>query len=321
MHTRCECVRENSFVHLSHQIRERCERDELSIRKCISPRRHSVHGKPINIMISGRNQLIRNVYRALNMRGIRMLIRRRHVQTSPLIFGDHRDQVGRQTPCLSFGPNIFDINRGFVADGNCVSTTNRPVIVPLWPICVVDNLVVDLAVTNCRTNPRFLPFLLRQPPCTYEGHLDRVSRVGAGNGTRPDPRDNRVFCPSWCHYLRVKVPDSMLCLIPHLLSVVSNILREPLGALISGLFCNTRVNGGTSSKSWRNIDQRFIDKNCQWVEIRRLSVAPEPLSLQGNRPAPRKRIDDGRHVSAIGTTNLRTRLVHQSFISAVFPYD
>lgn len=94
------------------------------------------------------------------MLSIRMFIRRRHVQTSPPIFSDYRNQVGRQTPCLSFGPNIFDINRGFIADSNRVSTTNRPVIASLWPVRVMDNLVVDMAITNCRANPCFFPFLL-----------------------------------------------------------------------------------------------------------------------------------------------------------------
>lgn len=261
-HTRCECVRENSFVHLAHQIREGCERNKLSVRKCIRPRRHSVHGKPINIMVSGRNQLIWNVCRAFNMRSIRMFIRRRHVQTSPPIFSGYRNQVRRQAAFLSFGPNILYINRSFVPDGNRVSTTNRPVIASLWPVRVMDNLVVDLAVTNCRANPRFLPFLLRQPPCTNKGHLDRVSRVGASNGTRPDPCNDRVFRAPWRFDLWVEVPDAALRFIPHRLSVVSNILRESLCTLVSVLVCDPRMNGGTSSKSWRNIDQRLIDEYC-----------------------------------------------------------
>ena len=176
-------------------------------------------------MISGWNQLVRNVCRTFNMRSIGMLIRRRHVQTSPPIFSDYRNQVRRQAPCPCLRTDVLDINGGLVPDGNRVSTTNRPVISSPWSIRVMDNLVVDLSVTNCRANPYFFPFLLRQPPCTNKGHLDRVSRVGAGNGTRPDPCNDRVFRPAGCHYLRVKVPDTPLCLIPHRLPIETNILR------------------------------------------------------------------------------------------------
>ena len=130
-----------------------------------------------------------------------------------------------------------------------------------------------------------------------------------------------MFRAPWRFDLWVEVPDAALRFVPHLLSIVSNILRESLCTLVSVLVCDPRMNGGTSSKSWRNIDQRFIDKNCQRIEVRRLSAAPEPLRLQGDGPAPRERVDDGRNVPPIGTTNLRACLVHQSFISAIFPYD
>src|SRR5208283_5177308 len=52
-HAPSEGVSPHPLANLSHQVRQRRQRRELTGSKCVTPSRHSVHRKPVNV-VAGR---------------------------------------------------------------------------------------------------------------------------------------------------------------------------------------------------------------------------------------------------------------------------
>ncbi len=160
----------------------------------------------------------------------------------------------------------------------------------------------------------------------FTEHLDRSC---------PQPRDHRQL-PAFVllqvrpfpHHLRrdldlrVQMPDALLCLLPHPATVEPHILRQPLRAppvlaadprlaspLLPGAPCGIRAGDGevpegrvhrrpASEPRW-NLYHRLVDQHRHRIQVARVRLEPQPLSLQRQCPAAGERIVKRRQLPRI----------------------
>ncbi len=119
--------------------------------------------------------------------------------------------------------------------------------------------------------------------------------------------------------LGVEVPDALLGLVPHPLAVIAHVLGQALGAFPlavdqvllasrapltlpsppGGEGSIVRVHRRLARELGRDLDHRLIDQHRHRVEIRCVGLQPQPLGLQGKRPAAGKGVVEGRQLVTV----------------------
>src|SRR5690606_16095936 len=87
------------------------------------------------------------------------------------------------------------------------------------------------AAVNLRLDPRLAPAFFAQPEAAHQGHGRPARGVGAGDGARPQPGDDRLAV-----HLRVEVADALVGPVAHPLAVIAHVGRQPGRALPAAFY-------------------------------------------------------------------------------------
>ncbi|GAA1399261.1 hypothetical protein GCM10009613_54650 [Pseudonocardia kongjuensis] len=111
--------------------------------------------------------------------------------------------------------------------------------------------------------------------------------------------------------------------IAHPLGVESNVVCKSggvwpgPGADVGG----PRVHGWKLSELGRDLDQRLVDKNSDWIEITCCGSKSEALGFKWNGSAASERVEDRRGVAAGRIKYLLMKLSKQILIARILPSD
>ncbi|CEA09672.1 hypothetical protein BN1051_03044 [Arthrobacter saudimassiliensis] len=218
-----KCIFQGVLTGLGHQITQRRESYELPVGKEVRELLQSVVWGIEVARILG-DVTLGNIQRSLHSCCFNVFVRRRDVETSPLAFANHGDEMRTDAPRPALFSYVVEVHRGAVGDRHGTLPGYRPVRITFRALCIVPDLVADLTIDDRRLDPRLLAFLLAQPPRVDEGYFDGVCRVGTLHRPRPQPSDHRVLGTARRCDLGVQTPDPGLGLVPNPFSIAADIL-------------------------------------------------------------------------------------------------
>ena len=170
-----------------------------------------------------RSQLARRIVIGLLDLGSLDLNRiRRNVNASTLAFGNNGHKLGTHSAGLGLFFNVLEIYRRPAVYAGRAATVHRAVLRRL----AGRNIEAHLTALAMRLDVPFLSLLLGEVERAHEDRLVPAGRVGALDGTRPQPRDDGRLAAALLGrhpHFGVHVPDALDGLLLHPGAIVLNI--------------------------------------------------------------------------------------------------
>ncbi|NGP29436.1 hypothetical protein G6039_26270 [Rhodococcus aetherivorans] len=115
--------------------------------------------------------------------------------------------------------------------------------------------------------------------------------------------------------------DTFFGFVAHPLPVAADVFGQS-GSPRPGIYLCVRCpgeDGGAPGELRRDLDQRFVDEHCDWVQIRCVGFEAEPLGLKGDGAATGERVENRRRVAVRGGEDLLAGSAQQVLVAGVFP--